>query len=576
MRYITWTFLLAATMANAAPIGWRNDGFGNFPDATPPTEWKTPRWKVDTANWGNSSPIVVGDRIYVISEPVTGYAPILQCLSLDTGKELWRREVDHAPFLPVSEKEREAVARDFKALRELVHEVNQAKHGRGWVETKRATEPDHPLVKEHDAIVAKYGITFEERAEGGKQKLHPKLPPPPKGLEARWRELAEKYNAWQGSWVPTVGIRHGQYEFREYAGWTHNHPTPLWDGRQIVVLTGQNSVAAYAPDGKLNWHVVLASPDIKRKSGNLCFVHNSPMLVEGKIIIQSGDFLRGLDPATGKELWREPLPNMDKLCHWKTSQFVPVEVEATWHVVAHNGALHRVRDGKLVNKNLLGSENAKTPACLGQTIGVKDGILYLDAYGGAAGNADVIRALKLKKTGADEVNFDLLWQKPGTAGAGYGASAVIARGRIWGATVYELATGEKSKERGISDGSHEGIDFCFVGERYIVAGNGEKKPPIYVCHDLETGKRNTMTLGAGDPNDPDRMRRRWRDGGWWAGAGWGGMFFAGNNAVVRVQDTLYCLTSLKPPILSPSAQAISNQFGLAEKIRSETNIQPQD
>ena len=534
----TCLVLLVAVAAQAEVIGWRNDGFGNFPNAKPPTDWKSPRWKVDTANWGNSSPIIVGDRIYLVNEPVTSYAPVLQCFALDTGKELWRREVDHVPFLPVSDKEREAIGRDFRALRDLVHEVNQVQHGRGWVEAKRQTEPDHPLVKEHDAIVAKYGITWEERDEKGKKKFVAKLPAPAKGLEGRWRELAEKHNGWQGSWVPTVSIVRGQYEFREYAGWTHNHPTPLWDGRQLIVLTGQNSVAAYAPDGKLNWHVALASPDIKRKSGNLCFVHNSPLLVEGKIIIQSGDFLRGLDPATGKELWREPLPNMDKLCHWKTMQFVPVQVAGAWHVVAHNGALHRVSDGKLIVKSLLGSEDAKTPACLGQTIGVQEGILYLDAYGGAAGNADVIRALRLKEGG-----FDLLWQKPGTAGAGYGAAAVIARGKIWGGTVYDLATGEKSKERGLSGGAHEGIDFCFVGGRYIFAGNGEKNPATFASHDLETGKRTTMTLPVADAQQPDRLRRRWRAGGWLAGGAWGGMFFAGNVAVVRGQDVLYCFAA---------------------------------
>src|ERR1039457_2095327 len=75
-----------------AAIGWRGDGTGRYPDATPPTEWylkengesKNILWKTKLPYYSWATPIIVGDKIITRSEPYD-----LICLDKNTGKLLW-------------------------------------------------------------------------------------------------------------------------------------------------------------------------------------------------------------------------------------------------------------------------------------------------------------------------------------------------------------------------------------------------------------------------------------------------------------------------------------------------------
>jgi outer membrane protein assembly factor BamB len=70
------------------PAGWRGDGTGRFPGANPVTKWSTNEnvlWRSEVG-LGQSSPIVVGQRVLLTAEP-----DLLLCLAVDTGKELWRK-----------------------------------------------------------------------------------------------------------------------------------------------------------------------------------------------------------------------------------------------------------------------------------------------------------------------------------------------------------------------------------------------------------------------------------------------------------------------------------------------------
>jgi outer membrane protein assembly factor BamB len=91
--------LLAVTLLSAPPpsadrpIGWRGDGSGRFPEATPATEWavaRNVRWSVVVGK-GYASPIVVGSLIVVASEP-----GLLIGLDRADGKEKWRLTVSPA------------------------------------------------------------------------------------------------------------------------------------------------------------------------------------------------------------------------------------------------------------------------------------------------------------------------------------------------------------------------------------------------------------------------------------------------------------------------------------------------
>jgi outer membrane protein assembly factor BamB len=91
--------LLAVTLLSAPPpsadrpIGWRGDGSGRYPEATPATEWavaKNVRWSVVVGK-GYASPIVVGSLIVVASEP-----GVLIGLDRADGKEKWKLTVGPA------------------------------------------------------------------------------------------------------------------------------------------------------------------------------------------------------------------------------------------------------------------------------------------------------------------------------------------------------------------------------------------------------------------------------------------------------------------------------------------------
>ncbi|MEI7835214.1 MAG: PQQ-binding-like beta-propeller repeat protein [Planctomycetota bacterium] len=82
--------LATGTLLTAEPsVGWRGDGTGRYPQATPPTEWSAEKnvvWKTPTPAWSNASPVIVGDRIFICAEPST-----LLCLNKADGKILWQK-----------------------------------------------------------------------------------------------------------------------------------------------------------------------------------------------------------------------------------------------------------------------------------------------------------------------------------------------------------------------------------------------------------------------------------------------------------------------------------------------------
>lgn len=70
------------------PVGWREDGTGHYRSASPVTKWSTNEnilWKTEIGA-GQSSPIVVGERVFITVEP-----DLLVCVEANTGKELWRK-----------------------------------------------------------------------------------------------------------------------------------------------------------------------------------------------------------------------------------------------------------------------------------------------------------------------------------------------------------------------------------------------------------------------------------------------------------------------------------------------------
>jgi outer membrane protein assembly factor BamB len=237
--------LFLASSVAAAPIGWRSDGTGSYPGAAPPTEWgeKSVVWKTQLPGKSYGSPVLVGDRLFVVSDPAE-----LLCVSAADGKVLWQRS---------------------QSLEEIL----------GAETAKTVTAEFHRLKAEQDRLRRE-----RDRAKDDKERKA-ELDRQLKAAETEARDFATKYPA-----PPAIADR----------GATNSAATPAWDGERVYALFGNGIVCAYTNDGEKLWaRHVGASP--------LPFGHgSSPVVVGGKVLVHVKDLL-ALDAKTGEETWRVPL-----------------------------------------------------------------------------------------------------------------------------------------------------------------------------------------------------------------------------------------------------------------------------
>jgi outer membrane protein assembly factor BamB len=77
---------------------WRGpSGTGIAANATPPLEWsrdKNVLWKVELDGEGNSSPIVVGDKLFLAHSPKDSQSRSLRCYARANGELLWTKTVE--------------------------------------------------------------------------------------------------------------------------------------------------------------------------------------------------------------------------------------------------------------------------------------------------------------------------------------------------------------------------------------------------------------------------------------------------------------------------------------------------
>jgi outer membrane protein assembly factor BamB len=238
--------LLLCSALTAAPVGWRTDGTGAYPDAVPPTDWGDDHvvWKTKLPGNAFGSPILVGDRVFVVSDP----AEVL-CLNRADGKVLWQKS--HAlEDLHDAETARKLTA-DFTRLRKERDRL-RGEHARARDDADRKAE----IKKQLDAV------------------------------EKEFQDLGNKYP------VPPAVLNRGS---------GNSAATPVSDGKNVYALFGNGIVCAYSAAGEKRWVKFLeASP--------ITFGHSSsPVLVDGKLLIHLKDLV-ALNPNNGEEIWRVALP----------------------------------------------------------------------------------------------------------------------------------------------------------------------------------------------------------------------------------------------------------------------------
>jgi outer membrane protein assembly factor BamB len=296
-------------------IGWRTDGSGSYPDAQPPLEWSPTKnvvWCASMPGYGVSHPVILGQRLFICSEPAT-----LLCLDKGSGKVLWEKTCRYSE-VEVPQDLRSQLAEELAKVAEL--ERKQAAIQKELDAQFRALQKDNVPREEIDKKVKPLRVQIEDLKKE-KHKL----------------TVAERY---------TVPRQHGT------AG--YSAPTPVTDGKEVFVAYGNGLVACYDLDGNRKWLKLI-------EHSTLTFAHSaSPILAGGRLLVHFTDLV-ALDPKTGDEVWR--LPHPPSYGTPLAARIGDVDV-----VFTPKGALVRAHDGKVL-ADKLGSCGANSPT-------VHDGVVY--------------------------------------------------------------------------------------------------------------------------------------------------------------------------------------------------------
>ena len=345
-KALTATILVILVAAPATAVrgqtvtGWRGDGSGVFKNnQKPPIRWSPDKnvvWAVKMSSRSNSQPVVVGDRVFVCSEPFD-----LLCLRRSDGKLLWKRSNSYREL--TSPEKWVAIGKELEIADLLTREKSVAE--------KRLEKLNELLTDDSDkakaeAVAAVKAIRIRiARVDAELNKL----------------PLAKKYK------LPITQPR--------YNGYTT--ATPTSDGKHIWCVFGNRVVVCFDMNGKRKWSTVMA--DLP----HAMWGHTtSPLLVGDKLIVCI-DRVAALDANTGKEVWRS------KRCQgWGSPVSARIGNETV--VFMSSGRMFRASDGKQVSAECAPLERA-SPV-------VYDDALYYVGNGGNAYDFPKTVGDKLKLT----------------------------------------------------------------------------------------------------------------------------------------------------------------------------------
>jgi hypothetical protein len=276
--------------SSARPIGWRGDGTGHYPGATPPTTWsrtekgekKNILWETKLPCYSWATPIVVGDKVFTRSEPYD-----LICLNKNTGKLLWIRS--HPPFIAVTAEEKKATPA-FNEIEPLVVElqrINDAFVAQGW--TKELYRQKYDLQKKIDTLTA----TADKKY---------KLP--------------------------------ADYYVESWTGYTA--ATPCSDGQNVYLTSGSGITACYDLNGSRKWARYESVVPAWGEHGKGC----SPTLIGDRFLVMTLSLL-ALNKQTGEVLWTSPAKT------WDAYSIQPLKIGDIDYVIL-GGNYVRVGDGNVV------------------------------------------------------------------------------------------------------------------------------------------------------------------------------------------------------------------------------------
>jgi len=320
--------LLSASGAAPAPgepsadvtgkiVGWRTDWTGKYPAANLVPVWGTDKnvvWKTPLTSWGNATPVITGERIFICSEPAT-----LVCVDRNSGEILWQQEVvdaegksgkpppshginGYTSMTPVTDGRHVFTLSGYGTVAAFDMEGKRA-----WL--SRLAPPKHG-----------WGTSASPVLVEGKVIVH--IPPTVTALDAadgKTMWTADSAGAWGTPLAVTVGKKMAVYttggllldaaEGTEIARgralpWT----SPVCDGKRLYVADIDGAAALELPETaatgaqmKVAWELPV-TPSRKRRH------YASPVLHEGLLYaVTENGLLSVIDAATGALVYERPL-----------------------------------------------------------------------------------------------------------------------------------------------------------------------------------------------------------------------------------------------------------------------------
>jgi outer membrane protein assembly factor BamB len=366
----------------------------------PETEYETKNiiWAARLPSYSNAQPVIVGDRIFVMSE-----SEDLIALDKASGKILWKRSTFYTDCLSDAEKQSSAPLKQAAELTEKLRTAtatderikrrNEIKMALAEADKESMTaDPRYADIRplqeklkdaatpeaERPALLAKVR-TLLEKVPGPKEEnalLAAVLPleeaaKAPDTKDADREAIRRKVEETLVGAAPRPRFRLPIHDHIQGTGFTN--PTPCSDGKYVYIYLGWGIVACYDLDGRRRW--ARLATDL---GGLHAFNNNAPVLVGGTFVILRNVQMRGYDAATGAIAWTtadlRPQAHVD-VWHGFGTDGNPSASLCTFKLGAKdvawlNSAIVGVDDGKIYapfHENF-GSNPRGTPVPLGDAL----------------------------------------------------------------------------------------------------------------------------------------------------------------------------------------------------------------
>jgi outer membrane protein assembly factor BamB len=306
IRYFASFFFaisLACLAFAEAPIGFRTDGTGRYPDALPPIAWgldKNVVWKIPLTQ-SNAIPVILGDKLFTCAEPC-----VLLCVNKADGKVLWRHESFFKEIEP-TDKEKPAIEAESKqdallAAKQTTLEREMASLRKLLRDNAAAKDETEKKIKDLQA---------EAESIRAQRKEFTTL--------NRYREPGKNAPGYH----PVGG---------------YSSATPVTDGKNVYVIFGNGLAAGYDLQGNRLWLKLIEHPTVTFGHGA------SPVLVNDKLLVHFADLV-ALNVKDGTEVWRTKIPPSHGTA-------MPARIGGVDVIIHPQGHVVRVADGVVLTSKL--------------------------------------------------------------------------------------------------------------------------------------------------------------------------------------------------------------------------------